>query len=184
MSGCAGINLLRKRQPLSASFGEADELFEPSGAGCFHMKSGTVLFDEAIDDRIDRKLVAPGVDAEFERVGQPEFTNGKRDDAQVFIKFLLELRKVADVINALVEASGELRRDRLRRDTFSRDHCEDEQQLGWRLRRVGFVHRHFGDKSARPLSLCDMPIDAAGFLHGPKELPRRRTEQCFVNDQR
>jgi hypothetical protein len=56
------------------------------------------------------------VDAEFQVRGQAVFLDRKFDDAEVVVKFLLELRDVADVIHAFVEAARELRRDGLHRD--------------------------------------------------------------------
>jgi hypothetical protein len=59
---------------------------------------------------------------------------------------------IADVIDALVEAAGELRRDRLDRDALIGDGGEDDEQLRRRLRAVGFIHGNLGDEvvGARP----------------------------------
>ena len=38
------------------------------------------------------------------------------------------------------------------------------------MRRVGFVHRHFGDEAPRALGRGDVPIQRPGFLGGLEEL--------------
>ena len=64
--------------------------------------------------------------------------------ADKFGQWPFDRRDIAHVIHALVEAAGELRRDGLDRDFLVSDGCEDDEQLGRRLRRIGFVHRdHF-----------------------------------------
>ena len=91
--------------------------------------------------------------------------------ARSSLKFLLELRHVADVIDALVEAAGEFGGDRLDGDLLVGDRRENHQQFGRRLRAVGLVHRHFGDEVAGALGGGDVPIDLAGVLH-------RRADTC------
>ena len=41
---------------------------------------------------------------------QAEFSNGKGNDRQIVVEFALELRHIADVIDALIESPGEFRR--------------------------------------------------------------------------
>lgn len=110
------------------------------------------------------------MDAEFQIVREPIAFNDKGDDGEVLVKLLLELREISDVIDAFVEASGELRRDRLRRDAFIGDRGEDHEQLRWRLRRVGLIHRNLGDHVPRALLSGDVTINFPSFLHGEQEL--------------
>ena len=83
---------------------------------------------------------------------QAELLDREGDHREVVAELLLELREVADVIDALVEPAGELRGDRLHRHALVRERREDEQQLGRRLRGVGLVHRDFGDEVAAPFA--------------------------------
>ena len=105
--------------------------------------------------------------------GQAVFLDGKRDDGEVVVEFLLELLHVADVIHALVETAGELGRDGLERNFFVGQRGENDEQFRRRLRAVGFVHRNFGDEILRALGLGDVPVNFPGVLHG---------EQIFVGD--
>ena len=124
------------------------------------------------------------MDAELEIRGQAVLPHGVGDDGEVVVKLLLELREVADVVNALVEAAGELRRDRLQTDAFVRERREDHQQLRRRLRRVGFIHRDFGDQVVlRPSSAGDVAVDVSrGMCRGevlrrhPARRPPRQSE--------
>ena len=52
-------------------------------------------FNEPVDDRIQRKLVASGVHAELERLWQLKFADSERDDAEVFSEFYLELCEIS-----------------------------------------------------------------------------------------
>ena len=47
-----------------------------------------MFFDQPIDNWVNRKLVAAGMDAELECIGEPEFADGKGNDAQVLVKLL------------------------------------------------------------------------------------------------
>ena len=50
---------------------------------------------EADHDGADRKFVATGMHAELKAVSEPEFVDGKGDDAQILVEFLFELREIA-----------------------------------------------------------------------------------------
>src|SRR6516165_10148837 len=96
-------------------------------------------FDQPIYNWVNRKLVAAGMDAELEGIGEPEFADGKGNDAQVFVKLPLELREIPNVIDPFVKSSGELWSDRLNRDAFLGNHRQDEEQFHRVLGRVGLV---------------------------------------------
>ena len=104
---------------------------------------------------VARKLVLPG---------------GVSDHGQVVVEFLLELREVANVIHAFVEAAGELRRNGLDGDLLIGDGRQNDEQLGRSLRRVGLVHGNFRDEMVRAFALRDVAIDAPGFLDGEEIL--------------
>src|SRR5204863_8198903 len=92
--------------------------------------------------------------------------DGVRDDGDVLVELLLELRHVADVIDALVEAARELRRYRLGGNPLIRNRGEDDEEFGRRLRAVGLVHRDLRDEVALALQLRDAAVDAPGVLDG------------------
>src|SRR5947209_2105089 len=161
-----GVNLLGERETFAAALGEADDLFEPGRAGGLHVDAGPGARERLADRRVDGELVAAGVDAQLEVVGEIITAHGVSDDGDVFIKLLLELRHVADVVNALVEAAGELRRDGLGRNLLIRNRGEDDEEFGWRLRAVGLVHRDLRDEVALALQLRDVAVDAPGVPDG------------------
>ena len=105
--------------------------------------------------------------------GQAVLLDGKRDDGEVFVEFLLELLHIADIIHALVETAGEFRRDGLDGNLFVGERRKNDEQFRRRLRAVGFVHRNFGDEIRLALGLGDVPVDFPGVLHG---------EQIFAGD--
>ena len=90
------------------------------------MKPRVVTRNQTANDRVEREFVATGVDADFERVGQTEFTHRIGQHSQIGIEFALEGRDVADIVHTLVEASGELRRDGLSGNTFVGDHSQND----------------------------------------------------------
>ena len=47
-----------------------------------------MFVDQPINYWVNRKLVAAGMDAELECIGEPEFADGKGNDAQVLVKLL------------------------------------------------------------------------------------------------
>ena len=64
----AGVDFLGELQAVAARFGQADELFEPGGAGGLDVHARVeVAVERAADGRINGELVAAGVDAELER---------------------------------------------------------------------------------------------------------------------
>ena len=90
-----GVNLFNELQPFIARLGQSDDLFEPVGTSRFDVQTGVMFFDQPVDNGVDRKLIAAGMDAELERIGQSEFLDGEGDDAQVLVELLLELRQIA-----------------------------------------------------------------------------------------
>ena len=120
MVQCGGVDFLRQFQPVAARLSEADDFFQPRRAGGLDVQPGTEARQRAADGRVDRKLVAAGVDAEFEIGEQTVALHRMGDDGEILIKLLLELRHVTDVVHALVKASRELRRDGLHRNLLVR----------------------------------------------------------------
>src|SRR5208283_714986 len=134
-----GVNLIRDHQPFAAGLGEANHLFEPSGTRRFDVQTGVMLFNQAIDNWVNRKLVAAQMDAELEGIRQPKFADGEGDDAQILVKLPLELREIPNVIDPFIKPSSKLWGDRLDRYPFLGDHRQDQEQLHRVLRRVSFV---------------------------------------------
>src|ERR1019366_5054127 len=89
---------------------------------------------------------------------------------QVFAELLLELDHIAHVIDALVEAPGELGGDGLYRNPFVGNGGQDDQQFRRGLRRIGLVHRDLGDEFAAAALLVHVPVDGACLLHGSQIL--------------
>ena len=113
------------------------------------------------------------MDADFECVGQTKLTHRIGQHGQIGIELTLEGRDVADIVHALVEASGELRRDGLGGNPLVGNHSQNDQQLARSLRRVGFIHRDLDSKSVRRFRSCDMTVDPSRLLHGPEKFARR-----------
>ena len=166
-----GINFLGQHQSIAIGFREADDFFQPRRAGGLDVEAGAKLRDGAADRSIDGKFVAAGVDTQLERRREAVLLDGKRDDGEVVVEFFFKLHHVADVIHALVETSGELRRDGLQWNFFVRQRGKNDEQFRRRLRAVGFVHRNFGDEIRLALGLDDMPVNFPGLLHGEQIFP-------------
>ena len=60
------VDLSNECYPLVTRFGQSDEFFEPSRSGRFDMQACSAFGQGLADNRIDRKFVAPAMDAEFE----------------------------------------------------------------------------------------------------------------------
>lgn len=72
--------------------------------------------NEFLDNRVDREFIRAGVDAKLEVFWESKLLDCVSDNTEVFFEFFFKLSEVADVIDAFVEASGELRGNRLRGD--------------------------------------------------------------------
>jgi hypothetical protein len=59
------VNLFNERQPFAARIGQPDDLFEPGSARRFDVQTGVMFFDQPVDNGVDGKLVAAGMDAEL-----------------------------------------------------------------------------------------------------------------------
>src|SRR5215213_3977177 len=160
------VNLFSQLKHFAAALGEPDYLFEPGGARGLHVYPCAGARERASYGLVYGELVAAGVDAQLEVRRQIILRDGVRDDGDVLVELLLELRHVAYVVHALVEAARELRRDGLRGYPLVGDGREYDEQLGRRLRRVGLVHRDFGDEVAPALDGSDVAVDAPRVLHG------------------
>ena len=119
-----------------------------------------------VNGGIDGKLVAAGVDAQLEIFRQAKLLDGVGDGRNVQRKLAFELRHVAHIVHALVEAAAELGRDGLDGDAFIGDGGQDDEQLGGTLRAVGLVHRDLGNEVAFALGVYDFAVDLAGLLDG------------------
>ncbi len=109
------------------------------------------------------------MDGEFQASRQSICFDRVGDDCEVVVELFFELGGVADVVDALVEATGEFRGDGLDRDALVGDRCEDHQKFRWGLRAVGFIHGDLGDK-IRAFCGEDVVVDRLGFLGGFKKL--------------
>ena len=104
--------------------------------------------------------------------GQAKLLDGVGDGGDVERELAVELRHVAHVIHALVEAAAELGRDGLDGNAFVGDGGQNDEQLGGTLRAVGLVHGNFGDEVALALCALDLAVDFAGFFDGGEKLLR------------
>ena len=163
-----GIDFFGKGEGVAPGFGEADEFFQPVGAGSFDVESGAGACDGAADGGVDGEFIRAGVDAEFQGGGQMVGLDGVGDDGEVVVEFFFKLRHIADVIDAFVEAASEFRCDGLHGHAGIAEGGEDDQQFGGRLGAIGFIHGDFGDKVIA-LVHDDVLIDGTGFLRGEQE---------------
>ncbi len=163
------VDLAGEGESGAAGLGEADDLLEPGGSGGLEVDAGAGALEGASDDGVERELVGAGVDAELEVGGEAVAGDGPGDDGEVVVEFAFELGEVTDVIHALVEPAGELRRDGLDGDLFVGQGGEDDREGGRRLGFVGLVHGDFGDEVARALLRLDVAVDAAGLGDGLEE---------------
>ena len=88
------------------------------------------------------------MNAQLEILRKAVTSDGVRNDRQVFIEFLFELNDIANIIDAFVKSSGELRSDGLCRNVFVGDRGQNNQQFRRSLRAIGLVHRDFGDEQS------------------------------------
>lgn len=97
----------------TTGFRETDDFLQPVGAGGLDVKSGAGAGDGSFDGGVNGKLVGTGMDRKFQ--GFRKTVSGDRvgDNREVVVEFLFELIDIADVIDSLVEASGEFRCDGL-----------------------------------------------------------------------
>ena len=109
--------------------------------------------------------------AQLEVARQPVALDCELDHREVLGELLLELRHVTNVIDTLVKAAGEFRRDSLSRNVLVGNRCENDQQFRRSLRAIRLVHRDFGDERSFALYRRDMTIDLACFLHRVQILP-------------
>src|SRR5206468_2540356 len=65
------IDLLRQFQSLAARFRQPDQLFQPGGSRRLEMQPGIEMPDRLPDRRIERELIAAGMDAQFQTRWQP-----------------------------------------------------------------------------------------------------------------
>src|ERR1035437_8469283 len=165
-----GVHLLRQIQTLAAGFSQANQLFEPRGARGLEVDSGSGLLQRAPDGGVNRELVTARMHAQLEVGRQAVLADGEGNHRQVFAELLLELNHIAHVIDALVEAPGELGGDGLYRNLLVGDGGQDDQQFRRGLRRIGLVHRNLGDELAAAALLVHVPVDGARLLHGSQIL--------------
>ncbi len=84
------------------------------------------------------------MDRELEAHGQAQSLRGPLGDLHVGLEFLEEVGHVSDVVDALVEAAGELGRDGLDGHALVGEAREDHGQLRGALGALGLVHRDLG----------------------------------------
>ena len=137
------------------------------------MKSGAGAGDGFFDGLVDGELVGAGVDGKFQCLGKSVGFHGVREDGEVIVEFLFELRDVSDVVDTFVKATGELGSDGLNGNSLVGDGGENDEHLGRDLRVVGFVHGDFGNEVVGSAFGCDdVIVDGLGLLGGLEELVR------------
>lgn len=168
-----GVDFLGEVEGVSTGGGESDDFFEPVGAGGLDVEAGAGAGDGFFDGLVDGELIGAGVDGELEGLGEAVGFDGVSEDGEVVVELLLELSDVADVVDSLVKAAGELGRDGLDGDALVGDGGEDDEHLGGDLGGVSFVHGNFGDEVIGAAFGCeDVVVDRLGLLGGLEELVR------------
>jgi hypothetical protein len=99
--------------------------------------------------------------------GKAVFLDGKCDDGEVFVELPLKLRRVADVIHALVETPGEFRRDGLQRNFLIAIAARMMSSSG------GVCGLSVSSIETSVMNLpapffADVPVNFPGVLHGGK----------------
>src|SRR5581483_11923970 len=89
------VNVLGNCEPGSVSLRQPDDLLQPGGARGLDVQAGSGPLQGAADRRVNRKLIAPGVNAELERGRQFVLPDRIGDHRDIGVELLLELRKVA-----------------------------------------------------------------------------------------
>ena len=176
------VNLLCNLQPLSTGRGQADQFFQPRRARGLQMQACACLLKSAIDDRIQRKLITPRMDAQFQIRRKAEFLDCKGDHGQIIAEFFFKLPQVPEVIDAFIKSPRELGRDRLKRNFLLPHGRQDEQQLHWCLRRIRLIHRYLGNKITA-LRRGDIAINLPRLLNGVRILPSNRLHACHGHIQ-
>ena len=166
-----GVNFLGEVEGVPTGGGEADDFFEPVGAGGLEVKAGAGAGEGFSDRAVDREFIGAGVHGKLEGLGEAVGFDGVGENREVVVEFLLELCNVADVVDAFVKAAGKLGCDGLDGDTLVGDGGEDDEHLGRDLRVVGFIHGDFGDEVV-DAAFCgdDVVVDCFGFLGRFEEL--------------
>src|SRR5882724_5481425 len=154
MFQCAEVNLFRKIEAFAIAFGKTDEFFEPGCAGGLDMQSRPEPRQRSLYRTINGKLIAAGMDAELQCCWQSIAFDGESDYSEIFVELLFKLRHIAGIVDTLVEAAGEFRRNGLQRNTFIRKNRENHQQFRRRLRSISFIHRDFSDEIPCAFNLC------------------------------
>ena len=165
-----GVDLFGESEAVASGFGEADEFLEPGGACGFDVEASAGAGEGTLDGPVDGELVRAGVDAQLECLGKSVDLHGVRDDRKVVVELLLELGEIPNIVDTLVEASGELGSDGLDGEALVGNGGEDDEHLGRRLGIVGFVHGDFSDEVFVAFVVGDVAIDLAGEFAGLEEL--------------
>jgi len=92
------------------------------------------------------------------------------DDGDVIEELAFELGHVAHIVDAFVEAAGELGGDGLGGDLLVGDGGEDDEEFVGRLGQVRLVHRDLGDEGGFGLGGEDVAIELARLLDGVQVL--------------
>ena len=160
------VNFFRHIECFTARLREAGDFFEPGGSGSFYVYARVVFFDDFSNDWINRKLVASGVEAQFQVLRQTEFLNRFAEYFHIGFELSGKLRDIADVFDAFIEAPGKARSDGLNGNAFGGEESEHVEQFVGQLRLVGFVHGDFSDKRTLAFDFDDAAIDSTRFCGG------------------
>jgi len=147
-----GVNFFREVEGVSASSGEADDFFEPVGAGGFDVEASAAAGEGFFDGAVDGEFIGAGMYGKFQSLGKSVGFDGVGEDGEVVVEFLLELGDVADVVDSFVEAARKLGGDGLNGDALVGDGGEDDEHLGGDLRLVGFVETSVMKSSVPPFA--------------------------------
>ena len=125
-----GVDFFHKGKSFPSRLGQPNEFLQPGVPAVLMWMPGTCFCHGAPHDRIETELIASAMDAEFQIRGQAVTLDGISDNGKIVAKFLLELREVADIVNArFVESSGKLRRDGLNTNLLVGKRSQDNQQF-------------------------------------------------------
>src|SRR5207253_8476194 len=101
----------------------------PGRARGFKVQAGIKARQRLAYRGVDRKLVAPRVNAQLEGGWQSVLFHGKTNYRHVLIELLFELRQVAHIVHSFVETAREFRGDSLKGDALIGERGQNHQEL-------------------------------------------------------
>ena len=117
--------------------------------------------------------------AELQILRQTEVLNSVSDGGEVKFHLPAEACNVAYVVHSLIEAAGELRRNRLYGNLFVSDSRENDKKLQRGLGSVGLIHGDLGNEVTRTLLGLNLSVNQVRMLHGGEKFCSDVTKQVL-----